>query len=224
MCGLRFLMALDRERLIEVIYDGNVELAKGLLPPGIPGYSESLQGIPYDPESARQLLAESPYADDFPQVVFSAVDVDGEPIELVQFMVAAWEEVLGVDAQVELFESDVYYYSLENVVGNLWHSGWVADYPDPENFLDLLLHSHTFEGRYVNEQFDSLIERARTERDPETRMRLYGEAEQILIGEAGLFPLFHIKDYVLVRPRVEGFRMNALGQPDVSGITLGPIE
>ena len=221
---LAFLMALDRERLLEVIYDGNVELAKGLLPPGIPGYSESLQGIPYDPETARQLLAESPYADDFPQVVFSAVDVDGEPIELVQFMVAAWEEVLGVDVQVELFESDVYYYSLENVVGNLWHGGWVADYPDPENFLDLLLHSHTFEGRYVNEQFDSLIERARTERDPETRMRLYGEAEQILIGEAGLFPLFHIKDYVLVRPRVEGFRMNALGQPDVSGITLGPIE
>lgn len=221
---LAFLMALDRERLIEVIYDGNVELAKGLLPPGLPGYSESLRGIPYDPEAARQLLAGSKYADDFPQVVFSAVDRDGEPTEQVQFIIAAWQEVLGIEVEVDLLETDVYYYSLENVVGNLWHSGWVADYPDPENFLDLLLSSHVLEGKYVNERFDSLIEAARTERDRETRLRIYGEAEQLLIDEAGIFPLFHIKDYVLVRPRVEGFRMNALGQPDVAGITLGPIE
>ncbi len=219
-----FLMALDRERLIEVVYDGNVELAKGLLPPGMPGYSESLRGIPYDPEGARQLLAGSKYADDFPRVVFSAVDRDGEPSELVQFIVAAWNEVLGIDVQVELHESDVYYYSLENVVGNLWRAGWVADYPDPENFLDLLLHSHTLEGKYVNHRFDGLIESARTERDRETRLRMYGEAEQLLIDEAGIFPIFHVNDYVLVRPRVEGFKVNALGQPDVAGITLVPIE
>ena len=219
-----FLMALDRERLIEVLYDGNVELAKGLLPPGMPGYSESLRGVPYDPESARQLLAGSRYASDFPEVVFSAVDVDGEPTELVQFIVAAWREVLGVDVQVELHETDVYTYGLERVVRHLWHGGWVADYPDPENFLDLLLHSHTLDGKYVNERFDSLIEGARTERDRETRLHMYGEAEQLLIDQAGIFPLFHVNDYVLVRPRVQGFRMNALGQPDVAGITLAPIE
>ena len=218
-----FLMALDRERLIEVVYDGNVEFAKGLLPPGMPGYSESLRGIPYDPEGARRLLAESKYADDFPEVVFSALDVDGEPAERDQFIVAAWQEELGVDVQVELHESDVYYYSLENVVGNLWYAGWVADYPDPENFLDLLLHSDVLEGKYVNERFDSLIQSARTERDRETRLSMYGEAEQLLIDEAGIFPLFHVNDYVLVRPRVQGFQMNPLGQPDVAGITLGPI-
>ena len=220
---LAFLMALDREQLIEVVYDGNVQLAKGLLPPGMPGYSESLQGIPYDPEEARLLLAESEYADGFPEVVFSAVDDDGEPTELVQFVVAAWQEELGVDVQVELHEPDVYYYSLENVVGNLWHAGWVADYPDPENFLDLLLHSDALEGKYVNERFDDLIQSARTERDRETRLSMYGEAEQLLIDEAGLLPLFHIKDYVLLRPRVQGFQMNPLGQPDVARITLGPI-
>ena len=219
-----FVMALDRERLIEDIYDGNVELAKGLLPPGMPGYSESLRGIPYDPKAARQLLAESRYASDFPDVVFSARDVGGEPTDQVQFMIEAWEEELGVDVQVELFERDVYYYGLERVVGNLWHAGWVADYPDPENFLDLLLHSHTLEGKYVNDRFDSLIGGARTEQDRETRLGMYGEAEQLLVDEAGIMPLFHIKDYVLVRPRVQGFQMNALGQPDVGGITLQPIE
>lgn len=218
-----FLMALDRERLIDVVYDGNVQFAKGLLPPGMPGYSESLRGIPYDPEEARRLLAESEYADDFPEVVFSAVDVDGEPTEMVQFVVAAWQEELDVDVQVELHESDVYYYSLENVVGNVWHSGWVADYPDPENFLDLLLHTQPLDGRFVNDQFDTLIEGARAEWDRETRLSMYGEAEQLLIDEAGLFPLFHVKDYVLLRPRVQGFQVNPLGHPDVAGITLSPI-
>ncbi len=218
-----FLMALDRERLIDVVYDGNVQLAKGLLPPGMPGYSESLRGIPYDPEEARRLLAESEYADDFPEVVFSAVDVDGEPTEMVQFVVAAWQEELGVDVQVELHESDVYYYSLENVVGNVWHSGWVADYPDPENFLDLLLHTQPLDGRFVNDQFDTLIEGARAEWNRETRLSMYGEAEQLLIDEAGLFPLFYVKDYTLLRPRVQGFQVNPLGQPDVGGITLSPI-
>ncbi len=219
-----FLMALDRERLLEVLYDGNVELAKGLLPPGMPGYSESLRGVPYDPEAARQLLAGSKYASDFPEVVFSAVDVDGEPTELVQFMIAAWKEELSVDVRVELFERDVYYYALEGVVGNLWHSGWVADYPDPENFLDLLLSSHILDGKYVNDRFDSLVKNARTERSREARLRMYGEAEQLLIDEAGIFPLFHVNDYILVRSRVQGFRMNALGQPDVAGITLAPVQ
>ena len=217
-----FLMALDREQLIEVLYGGNVQPAKGLLPPGMPGYSESLRGVPYDPEAARQLLAGSKYADRFPETVFSAVDVDGEPTQLVQFMVAAWEEVLGVDVRVDLVELDVYYYSLENVVGNLWHSGWVADYPDPENFLDLLLRTQPHEGRYVNDHYDTLIENARTEWHPETRTAMYQNAEQLLIDEAGIFPLFHVNDYMLVRPRVQGFRMNALGQPDVAGITLSP--
>lgn len=219
-----FAMALDRERLIEVVYDGHMELAEGLLPPGMPGYSESLRGIPYDPGAARRLLAESRYAGGLPEIVFSAVDVDGEPTEQVRFLIAAWRAELGVDVRVELFESDVYHYGLERVVSNMWHGGWVADYPDPENFLDLLLRSQTLEGKYVSERFDSLVEAARTERDAASRLRMYGEAEQLLVDDAGLIPLFHVRDYVLVRPRVEGFQLNALGQPDVTGITLGPIE
>ena len=224
MVRVAFLMALDRERLIDVLYDGNVQFAKGLLPPGMPGYSESLRGIPYDPEEARRLLAGSKYADDFPQVVFSAVDREGEPSELVQFVIAAWQVELGVDIEVDLVETDRYYYAPDGIGGNVWHGGWVADYPDPENFLDLLLHSQRLKGKYVNDHFDTLIERARTEWHAAARLGLYEDAEQLLIDEAGLFPLYHVKDYVLVHPRVAGFRMNALSQPDVSGITLGPIE
>ena len=213
-----------RERLIEEVYGGNVTLAKGLLPPGMPGYADSLQGIPYDPETARELLAQSEYASDFPEVVFSAVDVDGEPPSLVTFMVEAWKEELDIDVQVELLEPDVYYYGLEDRAKNLFHFGWQADYPDPENFLDLLLHSHSLEGKYVNARFDDLIARARVEQDRETRLRLYGEAEQLLVDEVGIMPIYHAKGYVLLRPHVQGFGITAHGQPAVDGVTLLPIE
>ena len=218
-----FAMALDRERFIEEIYDGNVELANGLLPPGIPGYSESLRGIPFDPEAARQLLAESRYADSLPEIVFSTVDVDGEPPRSVQFMLTSWREELGVDVQADLLDPDAYFYQLEEAGEHLFTYGWVADYPDPENFLDLLLHSSAHDARYINLSFDSLVERARVEQDRETRLGLYREAEQLLMDDAGIIPLFHVKDYVLVRPHVDGFTITPVGQPNVGAITLRPI-
>ncbi len=217
-----FAMALDRERFIEEVYDGNVELANGLLPPGIPGYSESLRGIPFDPEAARQLLAESRYADTLPEIVFSAVDVDGEPPESVQFMLTSWREELGVDVRPDLLEPDVYYYQLEDVAGHLFTYPWVADYPDPENFLGLL-YSEAHDARYINLTFDSLVERARVEQDRETRLGLYREAEQLLMDDAGIIPLFHIKNYALVLPHVDGFTITPFGRPSVAGITLRPI-
>ena len=219
-----FGLALDRERLIEEILEGNAIYAGGLLPPGMPGYSESLRGIPYDPEEARRVLAGSQYAGGLPDITFTAVDRDGEPSMLVQAMVDSWEENLGVEVQIGLVDAEAYYYDLENVAEHLYTYGWVADYPDPENFLDLLLHSEAHDARYINKQFDGLVERARVEGDTEARLALYQEAEQLLMDDAGIIPLFHVRDYVLVRPHVEGFRVLPVGQPDLTSVKLNPFQ
>ena len=219
-----FAMALDREKLIEEVYEGTVQLANGLLPPGIPGYSESLRGISFDPDMARQLLAESKYADDFPEVFYTTLDLDGEPPGSVQFMIDAWKAELGIEVQAALHDSEDYYYQLEEIGQHLYTYGWVADYPDPENFLDLLLHSEAHDSRYVNPKFDSLVEAARVELDREARLELFREAEQLLMDDAGIIPIFHVKDFVLVRPHVNDFSISPVGQPRISGITLDPIE
>ncbi len=218
-----FAMALDRQGLIDEILEGNVTLANGLLPPGIPGYSESLRGIPFDPDMARQLLAGSQYADDLPEVLFTAVDYGGQPSSLVQFMLDSWRDELGVEVRAEMLDTDAYYYALEEAGDHLFTYGWVADYPDPENFLDLLLHSEAHDTRHVSQRFDVLVERARIEPDRETRIGLYQQAEQLLMDEAGIIPLFHVKDYVLIKPHVMGFDVSPLGLPKVEAITLGPI-
>ena len=219
-----FAMALDRELLIEEELEGNATFAAGLLPPGLPGYSESLMDIPYDPEGAQQLLADSQYAEGLPEITFTAIDNDGEPSSMVQFVVDSWEENLGVEVTVDLVDPDSFYYDLENVGEHIHISGWVADYPDPENFLDLLFHSEAHGSRYINDDFDDLVERARVEADVDARLALYGEAEQLLIDDAGIIPLFHVRDYVLIRPHVEGFRVLPVGQPDLTGIRLTPFD
>ena len=218
-----FAMGLDRERFAQEIYSGNVRVANGLLPPGIPGYTESLRGIPFDPEAARQLLAESKYADGLPEIIFSTVDVNGEAPQTVQFLLDAWEAELGVKVEADLLEPEVYYYQLEDVAQHILLYGWVADYPDPENFLDLLLHSESHNSRYVNPRFDDLVERARVEQDRETRLGLYREAEQLLMDDAGIIPLFHFQDHVILHPYVQGLGITPVGHPHVAGIKLGPI-
>ena len=62
------------------------------------------------------------------------------------------------------------------------------------------------------------------EQDRETRLALYNEAERLLLDDTGIIPLFHVKDYVLVRPHVKGFTITPVGHPHVAGITLGPIS
>ena len=215
-----FAMALDRERYIEEVSGGNLEPAIGLLPPGIPGYSDTLEGIPFDPEMARQLLAESQYADNLPRIIYTAFDSGGQPSRIVRFMVDAWRKELGVEVQVVLLPLETYYYELKEAAEHLYTYQWVADYPDPENFLDLLLHSEAHDSRYANPLYDDLLERARAVPDRERRLNLYREAEQLLMDDAGIIPLYHVKEYVLLRPHVRGFRISPFGQPDVTGITL----
>ena len=113
-----FAMAVDREKLIEEMLEGGVKLANGLLPPGIPGYH-----IPFDPEMARQLLAESRYADELPKIIFTVSDDEGRPSLTVQFMLDSWEENLGVEVKVELVDPDEYFYNLGSTRKHLYPYG-----------------------------------------------------------------------------------------------------
>ena len=104
-----------------------------------------------------------------------------------------------------------------------------ADITHPEQdgegtILHRLLHSETHDSRYSNPEFDDLVEAARVEANVDVRLGLYRQAEQLLMDDAGIIPLFHVRDYVLVRPQVEGFRVLPLGQPDLTSIKLNPFE
>jgi len=91
--------------------------------------------------------------------------------------------------------------------------GWIADYPDPEDFLDLLFHSQSRQNHtgYANPQVDALLEKARLETDQARRMELYQQAEQIIVDDAPWIPLYHGSEYTLIKPYVRGLEVSPLG-------------
>ena len=93
---------------------------------------------------------------------------------------------------------------------------WIADYPDPENFLDILFYSESSNNntKYSNPEVDQLLLQARTETDQAKRYQLYQQAEEIIVDEAPWIPLWHSgEQYVLVKPRVKDYYLTQLIVP-----------
>ena len=210
--------AIDRETIARVLLEGSVVPAKGILPPGFPGYNPGLTGYEYNPERARQLLAESKYGSDtanYPLITMTLPGDFGSSVTpSMEVILATWEAQLGIRMDVLQTEWATYLADLREgrfqIFGGL---GWIADYMDPENFLDVLFHSGSYNNHtnYNDPELDALLERARVEADPEARLALYREAERMILAGAAWAPLWHSAgDNYLVKPYVKGLNLSPL--------------
>ena len=95
----------------------------------------------------------------------------------------------------------------------MFYMGWIADYPHPQNFLDVLFHTDTDNnyGEYSNPEIDTLLEMAGVEPDSNLSLALYQQAEQKLVEDAACLPLWFGKNYTLVKPYVKGYNLNPQG-------------
>ena len=213
--------SIDRETLATVLLSGVVTPTSKVLPPGFPAYNPDLEGYPYDPEKARQLLAESTYGSDtstYPRIVVTFPGSFGSPLSpLHEAILATWEEQLGITMDIQQTEWATYLQDLRErrfqIFGGL---GWSADYLDAENFLDVLFHSESDNNHtgYVNAELDAILERARVEQDELARVALYNEAEQLIIEQAVWAPLYHSNgDSYIIKPYVKGLPLTPLVIP-----------
>ena len=213
-----FSMAFDRQKFIDVVDNGVGIPAKGLYPPALPGYNPNLQGLPYDPQQARQLLAQSKYGgpQGLPAIVFTAEGIGNTAGPDVAAMAQMWEQNLGVKITIENLEPDKYsdlLYSGQH--GQIFSGGWCADYPDPENFADVLFHTGAQQniGNYSNPALDAILDQARIEQDVSKRIQLYQQAEQIIVQDAPALFISHDVSYMLVKPYVKGFVLTPIDIP-----------
>ncbi|MEW6404417.1 MAG: peptide ABC transporter substrate-binding protein [Chloroflexota bacterium] len=213
-----FTMAFDRQRYIDVVLRGQALPAFGPYPPGLPGFSYDLQGLPYDPAQARELLEQSKYggADGLPPIVYTTAGIGSYVGPDVAAMAEMWEQNLGVTITIENLEYDFYYdeiYSGNH--GQLLDGGWCADYPDPENFADVLFHTGSTQnsGGYSNLELDALLEQARVEPDVTKRIALYQQAEQMIVEDAPVLFTTHALSYLLVKPYVKGYVFTPISIP-----------
>jgi oligopeptide transport system substrate-binding protein len=222
-----FTMAFDRQKYIDVVSSGVGILAKGPYPPALPGYNPDLQGLPYDPEQARQLLSESKYGDPqgLPPIIFTDAGIGNTAGASAAAMAQMWQQNLGVTITIENLEPDRYedlVYSGQH--GQLFSSNWCADYPDPENFADVLFHTGAQQniGNYSNPALDAVLDQARVEKDVTRRIQLYQQAEQMIVQDAPALFIMHDVSYELVRSDVKGFVWTPISIPLERYLRLQP--
>ena len=213
--------AIDKDGISQTLTRDALPPARSILPPGFPGHSSGIKGYEYDPEKARRLLAESKYSDDpekFPSITLTVPGSFGARVApTTEAVLDSWRRILGIEVEVQLTEWPTYLRDLGKrrfqMYGGL---SWIADYPDPENFLDVLSHSgssNNFTG-YSSTEVDELLGQARVEQDQSARYELYRRVEEMILEDAPWVFLWHGGiEYVLVKPYVKDYFLTSMVVP-----------
>ena len=209
--------AIDKQEIATIVLGDLVEPADGILPPNFPGYSQGVSGYRFDPVRAKQLLEESKYGDDLvniPPITITTPGNFGANVSLdMEVILQMWERNLGITAEFQQTEYATFLKDLHKGRFQMFDIGWIADYPDPENFLDILFHSESTNNHthYSNPEVDELLMRARVETDATKRYSLYNQAEQMILDDAPWVPLwFDGESKLLVKPNVHDYLLPPL--------------
>jgi oligopeptide transport system substrate-binding protein len=214
--------AVDREGLIELVRNGRATPAKGVLPPGMFGYNPDLEGYSYNPDKARQLLAEAGYSDGLKVMLqYNTDDTQRRIAEALQQQLRQ----VGIEMELRGVDPGAHLDSIERGEIALFRLGWVIDYSDPDNFLYVLFNSNNFGsgGNYSmfsNAEVDRLTNAARVENDPEARRRMYQEAERIIVDEAPWLFIYHYTTDQIVQPYVKGYVLPSFGAYSAKYMTV----
>ena len=211
--------AVDKDLIANEVLSTLVTPAYGVLPPGFPGYNADLEGLQFDPDLARQLLSESKYADadTRPRIVVTVPGTGGSIGLDMEVVIEMWRQELEVEVEIQQVEWATYLQDLNaNKFQAFGGSGWQADYPDPQDFLDILFHTDSKQNHtsYSNPDLDAILEQARTEPDVERRVELYHQAEDLIVQDAPLLPLWYTgEQYVLIKGHIEDYRLTPMTIP-----------
>jgi ABC-type oligopeptide transport system substrate-binding subunit/class 3 adenylate cyclase len=213
--------AVDRDALAEALPANMVLATGGVVPPALQGHTPDI-ACAFDPDRAREHLARSGVA--------SGVRVGGfhEWEVILRSVIDSWERVLGLTFPFESW--DLREFQALAQPWRQWQvypSGWLPGYPDPEYYLRLLLHSdsRTNEGQFRHPPFDDLIERARQERSDRARLDLFHEADRMaVVDRVALIPLAYGRSMAFVKPWVRGWWEFGKSSSSFADLTVDPAS
>ncbi|MDF3127725.1 peptide ABC transporter substrate-binding protein [Kiritimatiellaeota bacterium B1221] len=214
-------LSLQRELLTEKILKGGQKPAKWFTPPGTGGFQAS-HLLEEDLVKAKKLLADAGYPEGkgFPkfELMYNTSESHRTIAQVVQQM---WKRNLGVECELVNKEWQVYMVTRRELDFDVARAGWAGDYADPHNFLDLHLsgggNNHTGWG---SEKYDRLIDKAAGTTDSEARFKLYDKAEEILLEEMPVIPIYWYTQNYLIDPSVKGWSPNILDRHDYTEVYL----
>jgi|LDZU01.1.fsa_nt_gi peptide/nickel transport system substrate-binding protein len=207
-------MAIDKEAIVRDIYMGTASKAKNGMPPFMIGYNDEIEDYPYDPERAKELLAEAGYPDGF-EVTLHVMPVsrpymfDPPKIgEAIQSYLAA----VGIDVNFYQVDWGTYLQETEAGQHQMCLLGWTGDNGDPDNFMNVLYGLNACSigtagnyAFYTNEENQELLTKALRTYDVDERAKYYKQAQELIHEDAGWVYLAHANQSIVFRNNVEGY-------------------
>jgi ABC-type transport system substrate-binding protein len=201
--------AIDRKRINDRVFGGLSVIARTLLPPGLPGYDESIEGYRHDPEKAKALLRQGGVPDGIDIDYLKHPNDEGFNTGQVQLIQEDLEQV-GIRLRIEDSSLDeIRRRSARKGHNLLFVRNWFGDFPDPDNFFFVFFHSSSTAivgQNYSSAELDRVIESARKIVDFEERAEVYRDLNSKIFHEAPIVPLFHERFFILHKPDVREMR------------------
>ena len=207
-----FAYALDRDSYIRDALKGTEIKTLTWIPPGYPGYDPTENRFGFNPDKAKQLLAQAgfPNGQGLPPIKYSYGSGNPATATRVQFLAQVFQQYLGVTLTPDPVENTTLTRMRKTnaTYPQMSGGGWCADYPDPQDWLSIYWQSSTDFAKtsgYKNADADKLMNQADVETNPTKRMQLYQQAQKLIIGDQGEIMLGNSKNYYLIKPNVTGF-------------------
>lgn len=213
-----FAMAIEREDFVHNVIRSGKEPAYAFVPPGMIIDGKDFRSAEYErlmkenADESKRLLKEAGYNGEAITLLYGTSESSKAICEGIQAM---WKKNLGVDVELANQETKVFYASRDNGDYQVAYANWIADFSDPMNFLDIYYDPNN-ESRYKNPQFLELVDRAKRETDSVKRTEYMHQAEQLLIDDCVIIPLYYSSMNLVVNPKLKGYFTSPMGLVDLT--------
>lgn len=215
--------AIDRQKVVQVLDGGEIPLT-GWVPSGMFGYFADV-GLEFNLEKAKAELVKAGYGPGKKLPKFSLhFNTNENHQRIAEIVQSQLKENLGLEVELKNEEWKSYLANMKTDPPHLFRFGWLADYPDPDNFMNLMTsYSDNNRTRWADTRYDKIVEEAAGEVDREKRRELYRKASQMLLAEGTpVIPVLTSVAHLLVSNRVENFPINAMRRFEYKNVVIKP--
>ncbi len=217
--------AIDKQAIVDAFFEGRAQVAANPMPPSISGYNDDIKPYPYDPEKAKELLAEAGY--DGKEIELWAMPVARpympDAAKVAEVIKKNLEDV-GIPAKIVTFEWATYLEKAKNGEADAFMLGWTGDNGDADNFIYTLLDKDNIGSNnysyYSNDEVHDLLIEAQSETDESKRIELYKQAQVIIHEDAPWVPLAHSTPLLAAKAGVKGFLPHPTGSDKLANVTI----
>ena len=227
---LAFNLAINRTALIESAIGGDaLPTEHGFIPEMNDYPSEDVKGYTFDLDRAKNLMKEAGYpnGEGFPAIdLYINSNKGSTSYKMANAIVTSLSNNLNIVVRLKAVSYEERVAAIKSGKAIFWRAGWVADYPDPENFLSIFRTSGVVKNdiinpfNYDNVQYDSLFSKAKKEVDLDKRMALYAKCDQIIINDAVVMPVYFSDFLAMVNLRVKNFEINPMERLDFTKVYI----